>query len=320
MKYRFIPLLFLLLMLPTLSKEDMVAFSLINENTSSIGILDLRDGREEILTPPNLYFNPSWSPDGSEIVFYQWQFPQIAYIVDLHSRQIRKLTFKDPKISATAMRYPSWSPKGDKILFSGHVYLPFLTLGLFTVRPDGSEVKRIDGTGHDDKYPSWSYDERKIAFTRSDDIFIIDLRTNELTPITRTPTVREAYPMWAPGEYRIAYTSYDPQTGENSIHIYDLVRKRDMKLKLPKGLALCQMGKVDWLPDGRRLVFSAEEDDSPPNLYIIDVSGNRVEQLTRDLNEGKQTPDWWGGYTAVKPLNLLNTLWSSIKTKGVGLR
>ena len=34
---------------------------------------------------------------------------------------------------------------------------------------------------------------------------------------------------------------------------------------------------------------------------VIAAAGNNIE------------PDWWGGYAAVRPLNLLNTLWLLIK-------
>ncbi|KAK7839786.1 uncharacterized protein LOC112019212 [Quercus suber] len=93
---------------------------------------------------------PSCSPDGKSIVFRSGRsgFKNL-YIVDAVNGEfvdggLRRLT-EGPWIDTM----PSWSPKGDLIAFSSNRHNPddVATFGIYVVKPDGSDLRRIHVAG-----------------------------------------------------------------------------------------------------------------------------------------------------------------------------
>ncbi len=56
-------------------------------------------------------------------------------------------------------------------------------------------------------------------------------------------------------------------------------------------------GEAHWSPEGRRIVFSSEQDSNPgwlvrrPEIYVMNADGSDVRKLTNSL-EGSSTPRW----------------------------
>ena len=84
-------------------------------------------------------FDPQWSPDGKAIVFVSSEFatPFSITMMQADGSNVRRIGSGDD---------PVWSPDGSKILFAG-------SNGLFTMKPDGSEITRITTGTHRD--PAW---------------------------------------------------------------------------------------------------------------------------------------------------------------------
>jgi TolB protein len=91
---------------------------------------------------------------------------------------------------------PSWSPKGDKIVFSGRRGAN----QVFTVNPDGTELIQLTSEGNNEE-PSFSPDGRYITFSSDRDgvkgIYI--MRANGEAQKRITPRNLRAYgPRWSP--------------------------------------------------------------------------------------------------------------------------
>jgi Tol biopolymer transport system component len=139
---------------------------------TSITTLDLASGRltELASTLPAGGVRPGWSPDGSQIVFSRYgskddngpldPILDAVFVVDADGENLRQLS-----PTTLAALNASWSPDGDRILFQSPAGGGPLGAGhLYTIRPDGSEMRRLTT---DDKatWPSWTADGR-ILFTR----------------------------------------------------------------------------------------------------------------------------------------------------------
>jgi dipeptidyl aminopeptidase/acylaminoacyl peptidase len=129
-------------------------------NSDGTGQTQVTDGEGED--------NPSWSPDGSRLVFTR--SASEIWIVNADG------TGETLIASGLSRMYdvPQWSPDGAKIVFSSNHRLGSWHRDIFTVRPDGTGLTRLTTTGTqewpceaypDDTYgPDWSPDGSKIVY------------------------------------------------------------------------------------------------------------------------------------------------------------
>ena len=92
---------------------------------------------------------------------------------------------------------PAWSPKGDKI-----AYMAMDENGkfnIFTITPDGSNVKQVTDLAGNNEYPTWSPDGTLIAFINSSggrsDLYIIKPDGTHMRRITSSGDVK--MPDWS---------------------------------------------------------------------------------------------------------------------------
>lgn len=119
-------------------------------NADGTGFRNLTDG------PGNAGF-PSWSPDGKRIVYRVAGAEQGLRIKSLEDGKVVKLTTEYDN-------FPAWSPKGDLIDFTSFRGGDF---EIYTIRPDGSGVRRLTQTGGNDAHGIWSPDGEWIVFSSS---------------------------------------------------------------------------------------------------------------------------------------------------------
>jgi predicted Ser/Thr protein kinase len=154
---------------------------------------------------------PTWSPDGTRIVFTSDRdavregWGQL-HIVDADGSNLTRLTYTERNDE-----HPSWSPDGNRIAF--HSWCD-----LAVVNPDGSNWTTLV-EGDDDLcvgYPTWSPDGHRIAFrslTRSGDsgpyqhdIYIVNDDGAELLKLaTFTSEEWGLYVVWSPDGSRVAF-------------------------------------------------------------------------------------------------------------------
>jgi TolB protein len=115
-------------------------------------------GYEELTTGGNNNAFPSFAPNGKRFVFRAFQKDGYGLrIMNLDTKAVTTLTSEYDN-------FPLWSPRGDLIMFSRLIDGAY---EIYTIKPDGSSVKRLTSTHGNDAHMAWSPDGEHIAFASS---------------------------------------------------------------------------------------------------------------------------------------------------------
>ena len=106
---------------------------------------------------------PGWHPDGRTLIYRVWgtaESPETRGLrsLDLQSGQTKVLTSEWDN-------FPFISPAGDRVVFTRR--MPDFDFEVFTMKPDGSDVKRLTTTRGADAHATWSADGKEIWFESS---------------------------------------------------------------------------------------------------------------------------------------------------------
>ena len=118
---------------------------------------DGSEKRELTSGPLNSGF-PSWSPDGNRIVYRVWaKEDRSLQILNLDDGKSTKLTSGNDN-------FPVWSPLGDRIGFTRETG-GTNSYDIFTIRPDGTDLKQLTFAPGNDAHCAWSPDGKYIVFS-----------------------------------------------------------------------------------------------------------------------------------------------------------
>jgi TolB protein len=112
-------------------------------------------GFRELTTGPNNNAFPSMSPDGRRFV-YRTFGPEGdgLRIMNIETRQVTS-------IASGYDNFPLWSPRGDLIMFSRQAEGDY---EIYTIKPDGTGLKRLTRSRGNDAHMNWSPDGEHIVF------------------------------------------------------------------------------------------------------------------------------------------------------------
>jgi len=261
--------------------------------------------------------NPIWSPDGSQIAYthgeHRLRTPAIngaggdIWVMNSEGTGHHALT-----TDGLHNRYPSWSPDGQRIVFSSHRTGKY---EVWSVKNDGTDFVQLTTHKKSNVHPVWSHKGDQIVFasarTGGTALWLMNPDGTGLHRITPEGT-GAYYASWGPDDAMLAFAtrgltplpSWKRLVSWWSNHdsvVFDLLNPQ---MGVPQHLWLLnlrdggfrQMTQGDsvnetpvWSPDGRFLVFSRRATDRTINefseqsdLWIMHLASGMMQQLTND--------------------------------------
>ncbi len=227
---------------------------------------------------------PRWSPDGTRIAFVRFgDAYSDLYVARSDGQGIVQLTRNQPASTPGSYQYvqdavwalsPTWAPDGETIVYVSD--LNSLKNFLWLIPSAGGTPQRIEAStrlGDNVDQPAFAPDGTRIVFThrvtredglrRRTDLWIVDLRTGELTPLVEGGDGQYA-PVWSPDGQWIAYVGRHGEA--NDLYVVPATGGQPVQLT-STGL----VASPTWSPDGRFIAFLQLERDRFA-VYTIELS------------------------------------------------
>ena len=217
---------------------------------------------------------PAWSPDGSQIAYWHnagrtadSQAKTGLYVLDLDANSTWLVT----EGRATS---PDWRPDGERIAFSNG--------DIFTIRPDGSDLKKVTDHGRA-SFPSWAPNGQRIAFDATSlpeqGIWLANPDGS-----ARVHVVRGRNPDWSPDGKRLVHLRFPEDMFGEEVFIMDSTGTN------AKPLTNNDRNNRDpvWSPDGAWIAWTPFTENGESELWIMRADGTDKQKLATRARE----PAW----------------------------
>ena len=213
--------------------------------------------------PDTVVLSVDLSPDQKQMLVARGAAPDIdVYLYDASGAPVRKLT-DQPNFDYQ----PRWSPDGQRLAY---VSVRENRQVIFTMRPDGGDLKQLTANGVQNSEPAWSPDGRRIAFRSeragSPEIFLMNADGSDQRVLTTG--IRAVLPAWSPDGSKVVFTG----TVENRANIYVVNADGSGQRQLTQS----QSGNsriAFWSPDGKQIVFNSNRDGND-EVYVMAADGS----------------------------------------------
>lgn len=249
---------------------------------------------------------PSWSPDGTRLVFNATIDGPGIYVVGIDGSGLSK-------IASTASQYigrPVWSPAAaadgrEKILFEDEGVGAKGFRDLFVVNPDGTGRRNVSNTpSSEETSPAWAPDAGSLAFVEGSndgsgwakDVVVADLvlaggalslaDAENVTAGTDLGRSDLAFLDWSRDGSQLAVANY--ADGANDWDIWTLAADGSGAPKNVTSTDGAWERMPTWSPDGSRIAFW-RDDGVAPGVFVMDADDG--DNLT-ELAPGGTSPDW----------------------------
>lgn len=201
-----------------------IAFSSDREDIDEVWTMDEDGGNLFRVTthdPPTHFSEPSFSPEGTWIVFEEnrdseaGEGQSILWKIRADGSDLTPLS-NNPNFDD---RQPMWAPAGDRILFQRR-QPGSDNWDIYTMDPDGDDIQQVTTSPASDTDAAWSPDGRWIVYSSDDggletpSLFIIHIDGGQSLQVTDDEQHYDGAPSWSPDGAWIAFESH---VGEDDV-------------------------------------------------------------------------------------------------------
>ncbi len=239
---------------------------------------------------------PSWSPDGSRLVFISpcgikkdtYQGSSL-FIINADGSGLKPL----PTAPGGGDFEPAWSPDGQYIAFTS---LRDGYMQIYSYEVDGGDVNRLVETAINKpaRQPSWSPNGRQIVFAyqrvTTYELWIMSsLGSNEKQLFVSGDVLSNQYPIWSPdGDYILfSQRSVTEFTFPNLLSLKVGAGNSPLQIKM----GVLSVEDVDYSPNGSWVAYESGGDRGYHVLYSTPSGANQA-RITEDVTFDDFDPAW----------------------------
>lgn len=180
--------------------------------------------------------------------------------------------------------HASWSPDGTRLVFERDFTKH---AGIYTMSVDGTDLQSLTPKGLEQGLPSYSPDGSTIVFDRplpkEDALWVMNAEGSGVRRLTRNRSADNS-PVFSPDGKKVAFVR-EVTAFQSAVFIVNADGSGQKQLT-PWQFNVSS--KLDWSPDGSRIVISSPQTDRPrpSNVYTIRSDGAGLKQLTHETKAG----------------------------------